>query len=296
MSQELVWLACGAFELDLCPRLGGTISGFRHQGLDLMRPPGARFLGAGDPGEASCFPLVPFSNRIADAGFRFRGEVYELPRNFPPEPHAIHGQGWQHPWTAAAASASRAELTFRHAVPGTPLDYHARQLFELDDDGLSVTIAVTNGGERPMPAGVGLHPYFARTAGVTLTASLDHVWLADERKIPKERVPLPAHWDFSKAPRVAALQMDNCFGGWDGHAQIHWPETRLTLTIESDPGLGHLVIYIPPGADFFSVEAVSNANDGFNLMARGVDGTGVRVLEPGETLSGTVRFGVRAGS
>ena len=28
-------------------------------------------------------------------------------------------------------------------------------------------------------------------------------------------------------------------------------------------------------------------------MARGVEDTGVRVLEPGETLAGTVRFGVQ---
>lgn len=296
MAQELVQLAHAAFELDLCPPLGGTITGFRHRGRDLMRPAGAGFLEAGNPGEASCFPLVPFSNRIADASFSFRGETYELPKNFPPEPHAIHGQGWQHPWTVAETSACRAELTFRHTVPGTPLDYRARQILELDDHGLRVTIDLTNVGARPMPAGIGLHPYFVRTADVTLTARLDHVWPADERKIPKERVPLPAHWDFSKTLRVGALAMDNCFGGWDGRAEIRWPETGLSLTIEADPGLGHLVIYIPPGEDFFSVEPVSNANDGFNLMARGVDGTGVRILDPGETLSGRVRLSARAGS
>lgn len=289
-------LSHGGFEVDLCPGIGGAITGFRHRGLDLMRPASAAFLETGNPGEASCFPLVPFSNRIADASFRFRGEAYTLPRNFPPEPHAIHGQGWQHSWTVADAAARRAELTFRHVVPGTPLDYRARQILELHDHGLEVTIDLTNVGAQPMPAGIGLHPYFARTARGTLTATLDHVWLADERKIPSERMPLPAHWDFSKALRVDALALDNCFGGWDGRAAIRWPETALTLGIEATPGLGHLVIYIPPDRDFFCVEPVSNANDGFNLMARGVHGTGVRVLDPAETLAGKVRFSVRTGS
>jgi hypothetical protein len=32
--------------------------------------------------------------------------------------------------------------------------------------------------------------------------------------------------------------------------------------------------------------------DAFNLAAAGVDGTGLRVLEPGETLSATVRIGL----
>jgi aldose 1-epimerase len=50
------------------------------------------------------------------------------------------------------------------------------------------------------------------------------------------------------------------------------------------------VIYVPPGEDFFCVEPVSHANDGFNLMARGIEGTGVQVLEPGQTLAGNVTF------
>ena len=52
------------------------------------------------------------------------------------------------------------------------------------------------------------------------------------------------------------------------------------------------MIYIPPGQDYFCVEPVSHANDGFNLAARGVAGTGVRVLQPGETLRGSLRFTV----
>jgi len=283
-------LRCGAIELDLCPRFGGAITRLRHDGRDVLRPAGAAMLKGGDQRFASCFPLVPFSNRVVDARFRFRDRSYELPRNFPPEPHAIHGQGWQNPWEIAAVGPSRAEFTFRHAVPGTPLDYRARQVFELQDDGLAVTTEVTNAGSGPMPAGIGQHPYFLRTERVTLRARLDRVWLADERKIPKERVAVPARWDFSKTPRIAALELDNCFGGWDGRAEIFWPENDLELRLEADPVFGHLVVYVPPGKDFFCVEPVSNANDGFNLLERGVSGTGVRVLEPGERLAGTTRF------
>ena len=233
---------------------------------------------------------MPFSNRIADARFRFEGRVYELPRNFLPEPHAIHGQGWQHPWRPAELTATRAELTFAHAVSNTPLDYRARQTFELGEGGLAVTIEVRNAGGAPMPAGIGLHPYFPRTAGVRLRARLDHVWLPDGRNIPKKRVPLPARWDFTNGLRLAALELDHCFGGWDGRAEIRWPEHDLTLEIEAGPPFGHLVIYVPAGQDFFCVEPVSNANDGFNLLDRGVPGTGVRVLAPDEALAGTIRF------
>jgi len=280
----------GAFELHLEPSLGGAISVFRHDRRDLLRPAGEALLKGGDPLSASCFPLVPFSNRIADARFRFQGRTYELPANFPPEPHAIHGQGWQGAWEVGEVAADRAEVSFRHAVPDTPLDYRARQVFELSDEGLGVTLEVSNAGSGQMPVGIGLHPYFVRTEGVVLRAKLDHVWLADERNVPSERVPLPARWDFAKAPRIGSLEMDNCFGGWNGEAEIRWPEIGLTLRIEAEPVFGHLVVYVPAGEDFFCVEPVSNANDGFNLFERGVPATGVRVLAPGEQLAGTIRF------
>ena len=283
----------GAFELHLEPRQGGAISAFRHDGKDLLRPAGEALLKGGDPRFASCFPLVPFSNRIADARFRFQGRTYELSANFPPELHAIHGQGWQGVWQIGDVAADRTEMSFRHRVPDTPLDYRARQVFELSDDGLGITLEVENAGGGSMPVGIGLHPYFVRTDGVTLRAKLDHVWLADERNIPRKRVPLPARWDFAKAPRLASLEMDSCFGGWNGEAAIRWPETDLTLRIEAEPVFGHLVIYVPEDEDFFCVEPVSNANDGFNLFDRGVPGTGVRVLAAGETLAGTVRFRIR---
>ena len=291
-DQRLLRLQRGAFVLELCPRWGGAIAGWRRGDRALLRPAGEAFLQNGDPCQAACFPLVPFSNRIADGRFRFRGRAYELEKNFPPEPHAIHGQGWQNPWLVAAAGPRRAELAFEHAVAGTPLDYRARQIFALHEDGLDAGLEVTNAGAGPMPAGIGLHPYFVRTPGVSLRARLDHVWLPDERKIPKQRASLPPAWDFARGLPLAPLDLDHCFGGWDGRLELHWPEWDITLALEAAPALRHLVIYVPPAEDFFCVEPVSHVNDGFNLLERGVEGTGVRVLAPGETLGGAVRLRV----
>ena len=47
-----------------------------------------------DPLQFASFPLVPFSNRIADGRFEWDGEQIEIDPNFAPEPHAIHGVGW----------------------------------------------------------------------------------------------------------------------------------------------------------------------------------------------------------
>ncbi len=287
---DVLRLHHGPFELEVCPGLGGAITALRHRGRDLMRPAEPACFAGRDPFRASSFALVPFSNRVADRRFGFRGEVYELPANFPAEPHAIHGQGWEHAWTVAASDARRAVLDLAHRIAGTPLDYRARQTMALGDRGLDLTLEVTNAGAGPMPAGLGVHPYFVRTPGVTLTARLSRVWRMDERKIPTAPASVPAEWDFAKAPRLAELAMDHCFGGWDGRAEVHWPETGITLKLEAEPVFGHLVIYIPPGLEIFCVEPVSHVNDGFNLAERGVAETGIRVLAPGETLRGRVGF------
>jgi aldose 1-epimerase len=289
---EVVRLRRGPYELEICPGRGGCITALRHRGRDLLRPASARYFADGDARQASSFPLVPFSNRVADARFGFLGQTYQLGRNSPPEPHAIHGDGWQNPWVVADATSSRAVLDFAHRSAGTPLDYCARQTLALDDQGLAATIEITNAGASPMPAGVGLHPYFVRSEGVTLTARVGHVWLPDERTIPQRRVGVPAAWDFARRLRLSALDLDHCFGGWDGAARIHWPETDLTLAIAAEPLFGHLVVYVPPGQDFFCVEPVSHVNDGFNLLQRGVAETGVRILAPGERLAGVVRLSV----
>lgn len=287
---DILSLRHGPLELGLCPGVGGAITHFRARGRDIMRPASRHVAEDGDVRRASAFPLIPFSGRIADGRFCFEDQAYRLEPNFLPEPHAIHGQGWQLPWSVAHAAEAYAELELEHRVPGTPFDYRARERFTLEDDALVVAIALTNTGDGRMPAGIGLHPYFVRTPGVTLQTGLDHVWLVDERNIPRERVALPETWDFSASLRVAELEMDNCFGGWDGKATLLWPEIGIKLSLEADAVFGHLVIYVPPGADFFCVEPASNASNGFNLMAQGVEETGVHVLKPGQQLAGQIRL------
>jgi len=41
---------------------------------------------------------------------------------------------------------------------------------------------------------------------------------------------------------------------------------------------------------YFAIEPVTNANDGFNLYDKGIPGSGVFVLEPGEEKQGAYVF------
>lgn len=278
----------GDYELELRPKGGGCITAFRYRGLDVMRPATEAFWRSFEPREAASFPLAPYSNRIADGRFSYDGRDYRLPVNMPPEPHAIHGDGWQSSWDVEDKEPTRAVL--RHEPEDAPIPYQGRQYFALDDDGLHAKLEITNTGPHPLPFGFGHHPYFPRTEGLTLEADLKEVWLPDERMLPKEKTAIPDAWDFSAPRRLAALELDYCFTGFGGKALMHWPETGLRLSIQSDPIFGHLVVFVPKGETFVCVEPVSNVTNAVHQLSEGRKDTGLVVLKPGEMISGAMRF------
>jgi aldose 1-epimerase len=287
-----ITLAAGDLSLVLTPALGGAIAGFTQAGFALMRvsPP------APDGGHAlSCFPLVPFSNRIADGAFTVAGRRYQLNRLPRFAPHAIHGEGWVRPWRVAAASAAAATLVLDHdaAEPGSwPFPFRAEQHFSLDQSALAVRLSLVNTGALSMPAGIGLHPYFPRHDGVVLGFRAASVWRNGPDQLPAARAePPPPEWRFDPPRPLGAPGLDNCFAGWSGTTSIAWPAAGRGLEITADACFGHAVVYTPAGGPDFAFEPVSNMNDAINRMEI-VPDHGLVVLAPGAALTGLVRFAV----
>ena len=292
-TPELVELRAGPAILAVSPAAGGSITRYasRHDGttFEWMRPALREAVRNRSAGNTSSFPLVPFSNRIRNAAFRFRGRVIQLPQNFPPEPHAIHGHGWRAPWRVVARSAASLTLEYRHPADAWPWSYRAEQTFRLTPDDLAVRFAVTNEASEPMPVGFGLHPYFVRTPRVRVRAAVGRMWRADANAMPAELVAPPPELMLEGAglnPDATAL--DNNFVTFGGRAVVEWPEWHARLTLTADPIYACLVVYTPAGRDFFCVEPATNCIDGFNLAENGHTDTGMIVLEPGDTAVGTV--------
>lgn len=296
MRNEIL-LHAGDLTLGVCPDGGGSIARFTWtrdgQTIALMRPANAAALAraeAGDPRDMASFPLVPFSGRINQGRFTFEGREIRLPPNFPPEPHAIHGDGWSTPWQVSERGDSSLDLFLHHDAPDHALRYTARQAFQLDPAGLTVRMAVTNTGDRAMPAGLGMHPYFIKTQEARLITPVTKVWLTDDSMMPTELVDVPDPWNFTSGRTMSEVIIDNGFCRWPARATIEWPEWDTRLVMTADPVAENLVVFCPPGGDFFCVEPVTNTADGFNLAARGVAETGVKTLAPGETLPLSVHF------
>ena len=256
-APRVIELQAGSTRLAVAPEVGGSITRYASERagrtLEWMRPASADALAARSAGGTSSFPLVPFSNRIRDARFRFRGREVQLPRNFPPEPHAIHGHGWRAPWTVVDRAAARLTVEYRHPAGAWPWAYAAQQTFDLTDERLSVRFAVTNEATDPMPVGFGLHPYFVRTPRALVRADVGPMWEADDSVMPVRIVAPPSQILLRGAglnPDATAL--DNNFTRFGGRAVIDWPEwsraaahrrrPRLRLPRRLHPGRPRLLL------------------------------------------------------
>jgi aldose 1-epimerase len=264
---------------------GGCVLSYTVGRFDILRPLDGPANGPFAPGDTASFPLVPYSNRIRDGRFAFNGRDYRLPLNFGDHPHSIHGVGWQARWTLADRSDDAILLGLDHDGEGWPFAFRATQSFALEGATLRQEMSITNTSGGPAPAGLGFHPYLPRHRGARLTADVAGVWLTDGTCLPTARVPCPEEWDLRRGAYVDALGCDNQFEPWDGQARIVWPADGMAVDLAASADLDRLVVYAPPGEDFFCVEPVSHMTDAVNHAARGLspDAAGLRVLEDGET-------------
>lgn len=291
---DAVELRSGPLSLELWPSIGGCVAAFSWikdgQRIELMRRATPRALPERDGRELASFPLFPFSNRVKDGRFTFRGQSVELVRNTPPD-HPIHGHIWQRPSSLVASTPTSAELRCSYPGADFPWAYTASQRFSLSDEELTVELEIANDSGSAMPCGFGMHPYYERTEGVTLQADAPRRWVGSQYLLPEWSEPVPPEWDFREPQRLNPLaEIDGCFGDFGGRARLSWPEKGAGLEISADPIFGVMIVYVPKAFDFFCLETVSNVNDAFNLEARGVAGNGTIVLEPGQSARGTIRY------
>jgi aldose 1-epimerase len=277
----LLSLRTGRLAVDLAPSAGGSIARFTVDGSDVLRAMTPEAVASGKGNNAAAFPLVPFSNRIANGRLVFDGRAITLAPNWPGVRQPMHGDGWAEAWDVVRHDAHSAELAYVHdGGSGWPFRYHARQTFRLDGDRLVLAMAIDNLEQNAVPAGLGLHPFFRRDGETELICRTQAVWLTDAEVLSTKRVAVPPDWDFSKPRKVDAVVLDNCFDGWDGRATVVWPRQRLQLEFTASEPFRHAVIYVPPGRPYFCVEPVSHANGK----------VGEALLAPGATLAGEIGF------
>jgi aldose 1-epimerase len=284
IDEGFLALQCDAMRLTLDPWRGGAIREFDWHGKAIFRATAT--MAGDDPFDMACFPMVPFVNRVAHGRFSFGGHAVQLARNWSEDPHPLHGHGWRAQWQVVARSASSATLRFDGGADEWPWRYRCEQRFQLAANALSIELSIENLSDAPMPAMLGLHPYFGGAARAQLQAQLPAVWLTDQAALPVERTPTPTDWRFDPPRAIHAVALDHCFSGWNGVASLRWPDRTVTVQATH---CSYLHVYAPAGRDFFCIEPQSAVA---GALSR--DKGDATVVAPGGRFAIGVRFVVGA--
>lgn len=260
--------------------------------------------------------LFPFPSRIQHGVYAFEGEKYALKMNEVSRDNALHGfvHGRSFAVVGQETTPDHASLTLRYDYPGDavgyPFPFALTITYELTRaDWLSlgnnptadrlcalrISYSALNTGPTRCPVAFGWHPYFTFNGEsvdeLTMTMPNRTAIVLDGDMIPNGRQPVDTTETFSLQNR----QMDTPFAieptGQTSEG-ISFAETILTsapsgvnLVIGQETGdrkFNYLVCYTPPRRDSIAIEPQTANVNAFN------SGEGLTVLNPGETVSGSM--------
>jgi aldose 1-epimerase len=242
--------------------------------------------------------LVPWPNRLRDGRYTFGGEDHQLALTEPAKQNAIHGLvRWSN---FAVADKSPSSITMAHVLhpqPGYPFILHIAIRYQLTSEGLVVTTAATNVGDRVAPYGCGAHPYLRlpmpRIDAARLRAPGQTRLRADDRGIPIGLEPVDDAFDFRRTRPIGETKLDTAFTDLlrdgQGRAWVHLQdETGGRVSLWCDESYPYLMLFTGDSLETtarrrtgLGVEPMSCAPNAFQ------SGAGLVTLQPGESHQGT---------
>jgi aldose 1-epimerase len=263
--------------------LGGGARSWTIDGVELLAsfPPGTH------DNDFAGKPLMPWPNRLRDGRYAFEGSEHRLEVTEPETGSALHGLTLYSRWQGVRSSAHGVTLVHElRGREGYPFALHLAVGYELESDGVVVTLRATNAGRGRAPFGTGVHPYLRFDGDVTLQIPASTHVPVDQRKLPTGP-PAPVggtELDFRMRRRIGEQSVDACFGDIGRE-----PDALGRVTLEATDGAHRIVVWMDDAFQFvqvytavgaIAVEPMTCAPDAFNT------GDGLLVLEPGASFTG----------
>lgn len=313
LDERVAVLADDANRLEVWPALGFNAYRWQVAGQELLyRNPS--FFTERRPTRSGFPILFPFPNRIRAGQFSWDGKTYQLPPGDPVKKNAIHGFVVNRPWRIVdqGADASSAWITGEfhgsidapETLPLWPADYRLRLTYRLSHHVLRVEADADNPDAKPLPFGIGYHPYFSLApfagAEAMLTVAANKVWDLQENLPTGALVEIDEARDLRHGQSLSGLQLDDVMTdlftfAYDTPDQLglvgvlHHPSGDRMLTLWTNGDFRELVLFTPPHREAICVEPYTCTTDAINLSGRGVD-AGLRVLAPGEHWTGAIEM------
>lgn len=248
--------------------------------------------------------LFPFPNRLRDGMFSFQGQRYVVD---PPR----HGMVRDKPWSVVGTGVSEQEGAWitsqveaaqfpEHILKQFPFPFRLQVTYRLRNHTLHMETLAHNTGDRPMPMGLGIHPYFRRPQRGTICVPAQRYWeLADSLPTGK-LLPVTGKYDLRQPGDVSTGTFDDIWtdliADTEGmvrctlHDQEHGLETTVAFAATQFP---HVVVFTTPAPrQAICIEPYTCPTDAFNLQERGIE-SNVIALQPGERQRLDILIGVR---
>lgn len=265
----------GSVEIVVLPEIGARLHRLRAFGHDLLRTPADPATHKSDPFFWGSYVMAPWCNRIEADPVLVDSHRVALGSNFP-DGTAIHGQVYARPWDLLEDGT----LRVRSGGDGWPWPYEVGQSIEVVNDVVRIGLALTNLANDPMPAGLGIHPWFRRP--LLLAIRGDSVHRSNTESEPR---PEPVDGPFDL--RAIGTMADDLDGTWsdltEPPVELRWPEQHIRAVMRTASPIGYVVAASPASIDAIAVEPETHAPQGLRRML-GDEPGGLTRLDPGRTL------------
>lgn len=241
--------------------------------------------------------LFPFPNRIEKGHFTWKGQSYELPVS-DAFGNAIHGFVMDRPWRVVVADAQTAVAEFQLSLDAPerlalwPSDFLIEVRYTLREACLRADIRIANAGEKPLPWGLGTHPYFkaplspqSQQGQCLLQVPATHSWELNDCLPTGRRLPVEPRNDLRQGAELEGLQLDDVLTGIESQQGIVTtslldPAAGIEVTQVTDSIFRECVVFTPPGRPCVCIEPYTCVTNAINLEQQGFD-AGWRVLPVG---------------
>ncbi len=249
--------------------------------------------------------LYPTPNRVCQGKFTYNGKEYPQIKNG--RPVTIHGLLHNEPFKGAKIDRSEDSISVsafvdfdkkNHLYEIFPFDHRLHIKYTLDASGVLFEYEIENREkEQSVPFGIAIHPYFAKIdgdEGTYIKAPFNKVYETTGDLLPTGRLlELSGETDLTDFRPVGSLKLDTVFTDNinKGPAVIKYVKSGVQITLESSNDFTHMVVYTPPGKNYFCLENQTCATNAHNLYDQGMaDISGLKFVEPMSRFEGFVRF------
>jgi aldose 1-epimerase len=268
-----------ALEVVVLPEIGARLHRLRVFGHDLLRTPDQPEMHLDDPFFWGAYVMAPWCNRLEAGKVRFGSRFVDLASNFP-DGSAIHGQVYARPWQVQGEG----RLSIRAGGDAWPWRYQVAQHLTVSRAELRIELELTNLDHEPMPAGLGVHPWFRRPVNVAIHG---RSVFPDNLDSDAPQQPVGGQFDLQ-----TPSEMSDIDATWtelaDPAVELVWPQiVRAFIGVGASPAF--IAAASTSTIDAIAVEPQTHAPHGLRRLLAGESG-GLSVLDSGETLSLVARF------